>query len=490
MRVRQAISEYIKPAYGAVVRLCLAGMSACGYSVSRCKSGAWGLWRKAMAFVVTLPVPSWLGVRLLAVILSIIAVCLIQYLPNQTRMLHFNSNNQYLLFADGHRDGTSQVTWLDDYSFSRFKCSLSAAEDAWCGWSVLWPNEPDGLMDFSAYHSLRVRLKYVGEAKKLRIYARNYHEAYGDLIATDPNKFQSVTLFTHEFNEVVDIPLSEFVVADWWVTRFNIPRQHVAPDFSAVQMLAIDFPQPAVAGDHVMEVLSIELVGEWVSKESAYLALLILWLLVLAAEGGYRYYLMNIKVERARARALTLESYARELRTQTSMYKKLSGVDPLTGAYNRAGIKPLLKKSFDNNRRSDHDRGVVMVIDIDHFKQVNDTYGHSVGDTVIQQVAYVIADVIRAGDLFARWGGEEFLLICPGVNRTTAAVIGEKLRQAVCDRQYASGVPAVTVSLGVTLIRHGDAFNQAFDRADQALYQAKRAGRNRVVFFEFDEALV
>ncbi|WP_082353903.1 GGDEF domain-containing protein [Marinagarivorans algicola] len=489
MRIHQALSDYIKPTFRMVVRVCHCIIDAWRHSASLLKSSAWRLARKMMCGVAVLPMPSWLGVRLLAVVLSIITVCCIQYLPNQTRKLHFNSNNQYLLFADGHRDGTSQATWLDDYSFSRFKCSLSKAEDAWCGWSVLWPSEPDGLLDFSAYHSLRVRLKYVGEAKRLRIYARNYHEAYGDLIASDPNKFQSVTIYTHEFNEVVDIPLSEFVVADWWVTRFNIPRQHVAPDFSAVQMLAIDFPQPGVAGDHVMEVLSIELVGEWVSKESAYLALLVLWLLVLAAEGGYRYYLMNIKVERARARALTLESYARELRTQTSIYKKLSGVDPLTGAYNRAGVKPLLKKSFDNNRRTDHDRGVVMVIDIDHFKRVNDTYGHSVGDAVIKHVAYVITDAIRASDLFARWGGEEFLLICPGVNRTTAAVIGEKLRQAICEKRYDANVPAVTVSLGITLIRHDDTFNQAFDRADQALYQAKRSGRNRVVFFEFDETV-
>lgn len=430
---------------------------------------------------------SWWSLRLLAVVLSVMAVAFIIYMPSQTRLLHYNPNNHYFLLTDIEHSSASQATWLDDYSYSRFKCSIISIEITWCGWGISWPYNTNGLMDLSSFHSVRIKLKYVGQAKKIRIYMRNYHESYGDLASTTKNKFQSVIVPAHEFDRVVTIPLREFVVAEWWVTQFNIAREHAAPDFTAIKTFAIDFPQPGAAGEHVMEIQRVELVGELIAKETAYLSLLVFWLLVLALEGGYRYYQMNRQVERAYARTLTLATYARELRTQRSLYKRLSGVDPLTGIYNRAGIKPLLKKSFEDNRRKSG--GAVMVIDIDHFKRVNDQYGHSMGDDVIKSVAHVIMDVIRLGDLFARWGGEEFVLFCPNVDCNTAQVIGEKLRQAVCDSSYSgAGSLTVTVSLGVTIVRADDSFEQAFERADQALYQAKQAGRNRIVFFDYDES--
>ena len=123
-----------------------------------------------------------------------------------------------------------------------------------------------------------------------------------------------------------------------------------------------------------------------------------------------------------------------------------------------------------------------MVIDIDHFKKINDNLGHSVGDSVIKLVAQTMTDVIRIGDLFARWGGEEFLLLCPNADAATATFIGEKLRKSI-EAIYFTDEPElqVTVSVGLTLFDQEDTFDVAFDRADKALYRAKRSGRNRVV---------
>lgn len=438
------------------------------------------LGRLAVHYSQVLRYLSWSTVRLVAVCVTVVAMLAIHFSPNQTQRLHFDANNHYMLFSDAERGGGSHATWLDDYSYSRFKCDMTGLPNTWCGYLIMWPHHPNGLQDFTHFHSLRVQLKYVGRAEKLRIYMRAYDPSYGSLTDAEANKFESVLVDVKDFSGVVTVPLSEFVVSDWWVQRYAIPRQQVALDFKAVQMLAIDFPQPGAPGEHVMEVQSIELVGEYIVKEHAYFMLLIAWMLVLLAEASYRYYRMNKRVEQVQARASTLANYARELRAQSSLYKKLSGVDPLTGIYNRAGIKPLLHKNFSNNRRAY--TSALMVIDIDHFKKINDNLGHSVGDSVIKLVAQTMTDVIRIGDLFARWGGEEFLLLCPNADAATATFIGEKLRKSI-EAIYFTDEPElqVTVSVGLTLFDQEDTFDVAFDRADKALYRAKRSGRNRVV---------
>ncbi|HEY7773506.1 MAG TPA: GGDEF domain-containing protein [Marinagarivorans sp.] len=417
--------------------------------------------------------------RLLGVVVTLILLVVINFLPFQTRILHYNPNNEYALFSDV----TSEATWLDDYSFSRFKCAISRHLNSWCGFSIAWPKEPGHIIDFSEFHSLRLRLKYVGPSQRIRIYARNFNASYSDPENRDSDKFQSTVIDVGEFNQVVTIPFAEFIVADWWVQRYEVSRQFVQPDFSAVRSLAIDYPQPGGAGEHVMEVQRIELVGDYIAKETAYLCLLIFWMGVVLAEGAFRYYRMNQRVEIAQARALNLMNYARELKTQSSLYKKLSTVDALTGIYNRSGARGSVQKIFAPECvHSTSQRGALMVIDIDHFKHINDSLGHGVGDTVIKQVAQVLSGLIGDKDVLARWGGEEFLLVCPQENTASAEVLAERLRFTIqsmgfgCDHDI-----SVTISIGVAMISAEGDFDGVFNNADQALYDAKRLGRNRAV---------
>ena len=422
----------------------------------------------------------WGRLRLLGISLTVFVVILVQGLPDQTLSLYYNANYSYVLTEDD-RIGGSKASWLDEFSFSRFRCSIGSNESAWCSYSVRWPNEKNGLLDLSDFHSVRVNVKYVGDAKKLRIFMRTYHPDFGSLFDSNKNKFQSVILDVDEFEGTVTIPFREFVVADWWMKDYSIDRRHASPDFSAVHAFAIDFPQPGAQGEHVMEIKSIEFLTDYIPKESMYLALLTFWLAVSFIEGFLRYYFLRLKVEQAQEKALNLVQYAREQHSEKLMYKRLSGIDPLTGAYNRSGLAPLLEKSFSEERRARS--GMLLVIDIDHFKRVNDQYGHSAGDEVIKRVAHTITDTIRIGDIFSRWGGEEFLLIFPDTDHKTGMVIGEKLRYAVQNIDFNdNGTLSVTVSVGVTNIASSDTFKSAFDRADKALYQAKNTGRNQVVF--------
>jgi len=164
----------------------------------------------------------------------------------------------------------------------------------------------------------------------------------------------------------------------------------------------------------------------------------------------------------------------------------LSTTDALTGVANRRKFNEALDAEWLRARRTQSPIGLVL-IDIDHFKLYNDHYGHQGGDSCLQQVATAMKAGLRAGsDLIARYGGEEFVLLLPNTDLAGAMVVAERVRAAVEARhephqQSAKGI--VTVSLGVTsFVPGGDTrATQYVEFADQALYEAKRGGRNQVV---------
>lgn len=124
----------------------------------------------------------------------------------------------------------------------------------------------------------------------------------------------------------------------------------------------------------------------------------------------------------------------------------------------------------------------VVIFDIDHFKNVNDTRGHDTGDQVLQQFAQRIQANLRKNDIFGRWGGEEFVLIAPSINEENLYKLAEKLRVKVAERPFIPDAPLkLTMSAGIALLEKEESFLSAFKRADVSLYEAKAEGRNRVV---------
>ncbi|RAM00542.1 hypothetical protein DO021_18360 [Desulfobacter hydrogenophilus] len=122
----------------------------------------------------------------------------------------------------------------------------------------------------------------------------------------------------------------------------------------------------------------------------------------------------------------------------------------------------------------------VLMLDIDKFKDVNDTFGHDCGDAVLTQLCSLVSKKLRRVDVFGRWGGEEFIVICPGTSLENGVKVAESLRSKVEAHSF-TPVPQVTVSLGVSAFHKNDhAYCDALKRADVALYESKRTGRNRV----------
>jgi diguanylate cyclase (GGDEF)-like protein len=167
--------------------------------------------------------------------------------------------------------------------------------------------------------------------------------------------------------------------------------------------------------------------------------------------------------------------------------KTFAARDPLTGIFNRAHFMERLEAEAGRHFRTSDPMTLVM-LDADHFKAINDTYGHATGDRVLVSIAQTCAGVLRADDVLARYGGEEFVALLPSTSRSEALDIAERIRTAVAAMTVAapSGEAiAVTVSIGLSTLASPDpGCRRLFDSADSALYDAKRAGRNRCVVAE------
>lgn len=158
-------------------------------------------------------------------------------------------------------------------------------------------------------------------------------------------------------------------------------------------------------------------------------------------------------------------------------------VDPLTGAYNRRYFDEAFSREVDLARRTASDFSL-LVVDLDHFKQVNDTHGHAVGDKVLAVIAANLCDGIRCSDTLVRYGGEEFAIIAPATDKDEAALLAERLCQRIrgTDTKCPGGTSiATTVSIGLATLLPNESSDELFARADSALYAAKSGGRDRVV---------
>jgi diguanylate cyclase (GGDEF)-like protein/PAS domain S-box-containing protein len=166
--------------------------------------------------------------------------------------------------------------------------------------------------------------------------------------------------------------------------------------------------------------------------------------------------------------------------------------DPLTGVGNRGELEGRLARMFlaRNENRTESPFSVIF-LDLDHFKSINDTHGHAIGDRVLVNLARLVADELYSGETICRYGGEEFVVLCPETDLATAIQRAERLRATLTETELAAPLQlGVTASFGVAQVEEGDGLEQLLHRADEALYDAKRGGRNRTCYKSNDPRLV
>lgn len=174
-----------------------------------------------------------------------------------------------------------------------------------------------------------------------------------------------------------------------------------------------------------------------------------------------------------------LTELQQELMVKNQDLEKLSITDKLTDIYNRHKLDAVLKDQVAVALRYKRPMSVIL-FDLDHFKQVNDRYGHQTGDQVLQVFSSLVSETIRASDVFGRWGGEEFMLVCPETKAEHAAELAQKIIRLIAQQPFEQGF-SQTVSAGVAEVKSGQSVDALITECDQKLYQAKQQGRNRLI---------
>lgn len=261
------------------------------------------------------------------------------------------------------------------------------------------------------------------------------------------------------------LPLESYSIPSWWTSRYRVPVPHLNRDRHDVREVEfITASGQALFGSGVVGIRRIEFRGKWVHQEA--LLRLILGVVLSYVFGVLVYNLYKSVRD------------GRELRLRERRLEDLANKDPLTGALNRRGLDQALSTLASGCRLGREPTLGVLLLDLDHFKQVNDVYGHDAGDEVLRQTSRVLQDHLREGNLFSRWGGEEFLVAIANIPADRLLQMADKIRQHV-ESSVRWKDHAVTVSIGLA---HGpiDDFPALVKLADEGLYRAKNDGRNRV----------
>ena len=176
--------------------------------------------------------------------------------------------------------------------------------------------------------------------------------------------------------------------------------------------------------------------------------------------------------------ALHLTREIKKRKVLESELERLATMDKLTSIYNRYKLDISLDEQVEIAKRYERDLSIIF-FDIDFFKDINDRYGHKVGDEVLKELTQFISNLLRKSDIFGRWGGEEFLIILPETSKKEATMLAEKLRNAIEHHDF-KHIERLTCSFGVTSFKKGDTSEKIISRVDKKLYSAKQSGRNRV----------
>jgi len=179
---------------------------------------------------------------------------------------------------------------------------------------------------------------------------------------------------------------------------------------------------------------------------------------------------------------VTIEKANRHELDTLKFFEELSLIDELTNIANRRRINELLNIEYQRAERYQSVFSIVM-FDIDHFKKINDTYGHLVGDEVLKDLAKLVKQSIRKTEMVGRWGGEEFILILTETDQNAAFAVAEKIRHTIANSNFNGLKETLTCSFGITEFNPNTSLEEMVEQADKALYQAKNSGRNQVIVF-------
>lgn len=359
----------------------------------------------------------------------------------------------------------------------------SAAPYPFCEMHIALAPEPEGI-DLSQFSVIRVRLTATGPEprQQVRVVLGNFNPAYSKANDIETLKNHELVYIQMAPNGLIEVPMDRMSVASWWIEEHNIPLEYAGTELQHVVAMDIETGSNLQVGLHRIVVDRIELERKLVSPATFRLGLLLVWLGAVSTYVAIQLLHFKGQLVESRRQQRILAQTVHSLNARSESLETLARSDAATGLLNRAGLKLGLEQLLLRHGLKLFPMAVIFV-DIDRFKHINDSLGHSAGDAVIAQMATHLRGHVTHDDLVARWGGEEFLLLCPRTSAEEARRIAERLRQGM-ERQPWPNAVEVTCSFGITMLAAGEDWLKAIERADVAMYQAKQAGRNRVVMVQ------
>ncbi len=383
--------------------------------------------------------------------------------------------------------GRSVATLSDDGGLAGMACALRPGyEWPFCELRLELAPAPQGI-DLGRYDSMRlwVTADGPGAQQRVRVYLRNFDPDYARPGVPESEKVDQLTYDPSAYPQGYEVPLSRFTVAQWWLDAHPMTLEMETPDVRHVTQIAFSTGPRAEPGPHALRVARIEFVGKLVAPQTLRLAIIAVWM---ASVLGYLVLdrlLTRGQLRLSAASQHSLQRLNESLRLETRSLAEIARTDPLTGALNRKGLGDELTRLVRAAGDATFPMALVF-IDIDHFKRINDTLGHEAGDQVIRGLADLVRAAVQRDDLFARWGGEEFLLVFHETSAVEGGHIAQRLRERIAQAAWPQQLK-VTCSFGVAAWQRGEDLNEGIRRADEAMYRAKRNGRDRVEV-ELDEA--
>ncbi|MFP5391668.1 MAG: GGDEF domain-containing protein, partial [Gammaproteobacteria bacterium] len=331
-------------------------------------------------------------------------------------------------------------------------------------------------VDLSKYDYLTVEASYPGTGQRqLRLTIIDFEHGLSVDQDWRTHKMVELDAFDVPASGRIALPMSLFQTATWWkdIAKLPVLRTDKRVD-NAINVLVQTAPYNTL-GEQDIVLRAVRFHGKLISQAELLGILVAMWIVCAIAWQAFTMIMYKGELNNSKAEIQLLADLNRALKLETQELAGQAQTDPLTGVLNRQGLRSLLLHSSSLLTPPLS----IVFLDIDHFKKVNDQNGHQVGDQVLQQFAATVASAVRGSDKLVRWGGEEFLLLCPTTDALQASGLAEKLRARIEAASWPNDLH-VTASFGVAQHIAGEDIGQVIERADAQLYAAKAAGRNRV----------
>lgn len=411
------------------------------------------------------------------------ALLLLWHSIGMNRVYHIDRANilQSTTLSDSNQGGNSRATFRWTPKGGELNCEIKEGNQwPYCEISFQIGTEKTAV-DLSKFDSAKIHIESTGEGpQNIKIYLRQYNPAYSSADKNNSLKVNQIQYDANTEQQPLNIPLNTFMVPTWWLNEMKLsPLQsaHEIDHVTAVEVATGDFRN---IGHHSLIIKGIEFHGKWLPYSQLASGILTAWLMYALALVASSTVNIRSKVISERRTKEALLDINKALSLEKLELQEQAQRDHLTQVYNRFGLRQHLLSAVEM-LGPDTTPFSLILIDIDYFKAINDQHGHDIGDEVLIQFSQVLSRSTRQSDTFGRWGGEEFILLCPESRLKPSCTLAENIRTLLCKTQWPLGIE-LTCSFGVAEVQSNESISSVIKRADNALYQAKEKGRNRVEY--------